>query len=167
KERDQAGSHRNELFRRNVDVIHLVAVLQNEVSGLAAVDELGGDLEPLVERGIGLRDDVAVLFPRREVEAVRLDDYTPPFQLLVRVFHFFLLDDFASLELTVARVDDLHEVDYAAALHAPVGRLDETEFVDPRIGRKRADETDVRTLRRFNRADAAIVRWVHVAHFES
>ena len=124
-------------------------------------------LQLLVERGVGLRDHVAVLFPRREIEAVRLDDYAPPLQLFVRVFHFFLFDDFAGLEFAIARIDDLHEVDHAAALHLAIGRLDEAEFVDPRVARKRADQADVRAFRRFNRADAAVVRRVNVAHFES
>ena len=167
KEWNQAGSDGDELLRRNVDVVDFFAILQNEVAGLAAVDEFGGDFEALVERGVGLRDHVAVLFPRREIEAVRLDDYAPPLQLLVRVFHLFLFNHFAGFEFAVARVDDLHEVDHAAALHTAIGRLDEAEFVDPRIGRKRADETDVRTFRRFNRADAAVVSRVNVAHFES
>ena len=167
KERDQAGGDGDELLRRNVDVIDFVAALQNEVAGLAAVDEIGGDAQLFVERGVGLRDHVAVFFPRRKIEAVRLDDDAPPLQLLVHVFDFFLLDDFAGLEFAVARVHDLHVVDHAAALHLAVRRLDEAELVDSRIAGKRADQADVRTFRRFNRADAAVVRRMHVAHFES
>ena len=80
---------------------------------------------------------------------------------------FFFLDNLASLEFAIAGVDHLHVVDYAPALYLAVGRFDEAEFVDPRIAGKRADQADVRTFRRFNRADAAVVRRVNVADFES
>jgi hypothetical protein len=33
--------------------------------------------------------------------------------------------------------------------------------------RQRIDQTDVRTFRRFDRADATIVRGMHVTHFKS
>ena len=72
EERNQAGGHRDELLRRDVHVIDFVAALQHEVAGLTAVDEFGGDLQTFVERNVGLRDDVLVFFPRRQVEAVRL-----------------------------------------------------------------------------------------------
>ena len=48
-----------------------------------------------------------------------------------------------------------------------VRRLDEAEFVDPGIGRHRVDQTDVRTFRRLDRADAAVVRRMNVADFEA
>ncbi len=63
KERNQAGGDGNELLRRNVDVIHFIAMLQDEVTGLAAVDEFGGDAQLFVERNVGLGDDVLVFFP--------------------------------------------------------------------------------------------------------
>ena len=47
------------------------------------------------------------------------------------------------------------------------GRLDEAELVDPRVARQRRDQADVRTFRRLNRADAAVVGRVHVAHLEA
>ena len=48
-----------------------------------------------------------------------------------------------------------------------VRRLDEAELVDPRVRRERRDEADVRAFRRLDRADAAVVRGVHVAHLEA
>ncbi len=48
-----------------------------------------------------------------------------------------------------------------------VRRFDEAELVDPRIGCQRRDQTDVRTFRRLDGANAAVVRRMHVAHFES
>ena len=61
----------------------------------------------------------------------------------------------------------MHVVDHAAVLHLAVGRLDEAELVDPREARQRRDQADVRAFRRLNRADAAVVRRVHVAHLEA
>src|SRR3546814_5875475 len=45
--------------------------------------------------------------------------------------------------------------------------LDEAVLVDPGIGRERVDQADVRAFRRLERADAAVVRRVHVAHLEA
>src|SRR5258706_1960016 len=72
KERDQARRDRDKLFRRQVDVIHFFALLQDEVSGLPAVHEFRGDAAAFVERSVGLRDNIAVLFPRRQIEAIRI-----------------------------------------------------------------------------------------------
>src|SRR5437879_10584566 len=48
-----------------------------------------------------------------------------------------------------------------------VRRFNETKFIDPREGRHRADQTDVRSFRSEEHTNAAVVRWVHIAHFES
>src|ERR1700674_4396092 len=166
QERNKARRDRHQLFRRDVDVINLFARFQDEVSGLAAVDEFGGDAPALVERHIGLRDHVAVLFPRRKIETVRIVRDFAALQFLVHGFHFVPLDNFAGLEFAFARVDDHHVVDHAPGLHLAVGRLDKAELVDPSVAGQRADQTDVRAFRRFDRADAAVVRWVNVAHLE-
>src|ERR1041385_917879 len=55
----------------------------------------------------------------------------------------------------------------AAFLHFAIRRFDETEFVDPRERAHRADETDVRTFRRLDRANASVMRRMDVTHFES
>ena len=56
---------------------------------------------------------------------------------------------------------------HPAVLDFAVRRLDEAELVDARVRRQRRDQTDVRPFRRFDGADAAVVRWVHVTHFEA
>jgi hypothetical protein len=56
---------------------------------------------------------------------------------------------------------------HLAVADPAVGRLDEAVFVDAREGRERVDEPDVRAFRRLDRADAAIVRRMHVAHLEA
>ena len=54
------------------------------------------------------------------------------------------------------------------AVSPPCGRgLDEAVLVDPRIGGERGDQADVRTFRRLDGADAAVVGGVHVAHLEA
>ena len=50
-----------------------VAMLQDEVAGLPRVDQLVDDVALLIELDVGLRDDVLVLFPRREVIAVSFE----------------------------------------------------------------------------------------------
>ncbi|CAB4967503.1 unannotated protein [freshwater metagenome] len=54
-----------------------------------------------------------------------------------------------------------------AVLDAAVGRLHEAVRVDPREGGERADQADVRALGGLDRAHAAVVARVHVAHLEA
>ena len=58
-------------------------------------------------------------------------------------------------------------IHHHAVFDAAIGAFDKAVFVDARKARKRADQTDVGAFRRLNRADAAVVRRVHVADFES
>src|SRR6266699_1379990 len=167
QERNQAGCDRDELFGRNVDIVDFIAALQNEVPGLPTVDQLRGDLQAVIERNVGLRHDVLVFFPGREIKAVRLVNDLAALEFFVELFDLVLLDDFTGLKFAVTGVDDVHVVDDAAALDPAVGRFDESVVVDARKAAQRADQSDVRTFRRFNRADAAVVRRVHVADFES
>ena len=51
--------------------------------------------------------------------------------------------------------------------HLAVRRFEEAVFVEAGIEGERVDQTDVRTFRRFDRADAAVVGRVHVADFEA
>ena len=114
-----------------------------------------------------------ILFPRRQVVRIRLvlEAATTAAALLdvLRVgAHVGCLDDVASLVLgAAAGVRDDHVVDDPAVTDFPVRRLDEAELVDPRIARQRRDQTDVRTFRRLDRADASVVGRVHVAHLET
>ena len=78
------------------------------------------------------------------------------------------LDDVAGLVLRVAAgVGHHHVVDDATVLGLAIRRLDEAELVDAGIARQRRDQADVRPFRRLNRADAAVVRRVDVAHLEA
>ena len=72
EERNQTGGHGDELFRAHVHVLDLVAVLQDEVAGLARVDQVVDDVAFLIEPDVGLSDDVLVFFPCRQVIASAL-----------------------------------------------------------------------------------------------
>ncbi len=50
EKRNQAGGHRDKLFGTNVDVLDLIAMLQNEVPGLPCVRQIGHDV-PGLDRG--------------------------------------------------------------------------------------------------------------------
>src|SRR4051794_13961413 len=66
-----------------------------------------------------------------------------------------------------AGVCNLHVIENASILHAAIRRFDKAVFVDARKAGERADQSDVRTFRRLNRADAAVVRGVNVANLEA
>ena len=53
-------------------------------------------------------------------------------------------------------------IDYLA-----VGRFQETIFVGPGIRCQAVDQSNIGTFRRLDRTDAAVMRWMHVAHFEA
>ena len=121
----------------------------------------------VVDRGVRLRDDVLVLFPRGEVEGVGLELDALLLRPPVLVHQLVGFDDVAGLVLRAAGVGDDDVVGDAAVLHLAVGRLDEAELVDARVARQRRDQADVRTFRRLNRADAPVVRRVDVADLEA
>ena len=60
-----------------------------------------------------------------------------------------------------------HLVGDAAVLDLAIRRFDEAVFVDARERRQRIDQADVRAFRRFDRADTAVMRRMHVAHLEA
>ena len=125
-------------------------------------NERCGDRNELLGRNVHERDLFTVgdqefaRFPRRNLLfnkaaiggqlSVRLRDRVLGF------FHGRQIDDIAGH----LAVDD-----------AAIRRFDEAIFVDAAERGQRVDETDVRAFRRFNRADAAVVRRVNVADFEA
>ena len=75
-----------------------------------------------------------------------------------------LRDDVAAF-LNGGKVTDFLRGD--AVDHLAVRRFEEAVLVETGVQGERVDQTDVRTFRRFNRADAAVVGRVHVADFEA
>ena len=51
--------------------------------------------------------------------------------------------------------------------HFAIRRYQESIFIDTGVDRKRTDQTDVGTFRRFDRANTAVVGNVNVANFEA
>ena len=61
KERDDAGRGADELFRRNVHILNLFARMLLVFALVAAHDRRTDKTAVLIERGVGLRDDVLLL----------------------------------------------------------------------------------------------------------
>src|SRR5215469_9913544 len=91
----------------------------------------------------------------------------PFLQFSIGLLGFGFFDMISGLVIAVTGIDHVYVVDYARILHAAIGGLDETVVIDTRIAAQRRDQSDVRTFRRFNWADAAVVRRMNVADFES
>src|ERR1035437_7627727 len=169
QERDQAGGHRHQLLGADVDVLDFVPALEHEVAGLPGIGQIGNDAALLVQFHVGLGDGPLVLFPRREVLAVGFEFHRLLLdaELTVDLFHFRAAQNIADLVIGIARIQYLDFVHHRALDHLAVGALDEPVLVDARKARQRRNQTDVRTFRRFDGADAAVVRGMHVADFES
>ena len=73
EERDEGGGQRDELLRRDVDVVDLLAGDVLEVAALAGADEVVREAAALVDAGVGLGDVVLLLLPGGEVVAVGLE----------------------------------------------------------------------------------------------
>ena len=67
----------------------------------------------------------------------------------------------------VAGIQDANFIHHRAVDDALVRAFDEAVIVDARKAGERRNQTDVRTFRRFDRADAAVVSRMDVAHFEA
>src|SRR4051812_20632404 len=179
EERNERGGDGDELFRRDVDEVDLLLLDGDEVAGLAGDDAVVNEIAFLVHDDVGLRDGVALFIPRREIERVRLGfgELELAFARLVCgvlfgdavvfLLQVALLDDLAQREAGVADLDDAVVIEYAAVFDLLVRALDEAVLVDAGVARQRRDQADVRTFRRLDRTDAAVMRRVNVAHFES
>ena len=128
QERHQRGGHRHDLRRRHVHVLDALGADQDRFAVFTGGHQVAGQLAVLVQRRVGLGDDVLAFFDGRQVVDLRRD---------------------------------------LAVDHAAVRRLDEAVFVQAGIQGQRVDQADVRAFGRFDRADAAVVGHVHVAHFEA
>src|ERR1035437_214982 len=162
QERNQAGGYADELLGADVDVLDFVPALEHEVAGLPGVGKIGNDAALLVQFHVGLGDGPLVLFPRREVLAVGFEFHRLLLdaELTVDLFHFRAAQNIADLVIGIARIQDLDFLHHRALDHLAVGALDEPVLVDARKARQRRNQTDVRTFRRFDGADAAVVRGV-------
>ena len=74
---NQRCRYRYELFRTDVNVINVSAIHEDEVAGLAGVDQISHDAALVVEFNVGLGNHVAIFFPRRLIERKGLEIHLP------------------------------------------------------------------------------------------
>ena len=86
----------------------------------------------------------------------------------VRIERLLRLRDVAAVLFVRREIHNLvqHARLFAAVVDQAVRRFDKAVFVDAGISRQRADQTDVRSFRRLNRADTRVVRIVNVSNLE-
>ena len=125
-------------------------------------DQRRGDRNELLRRDVHVVD--AIARQEHDIAGVTADDEIAN-QMAAGVDRRVSLGDAIFLLLHRREIGDL--LRDLALPDAPVGQLDEAVLVDAREGRERIDQPDVRAFRRFDRADAAIMRRVHVAHLEA
>ena len=101
---------------------------------------------------------------RHVLTGLRAADDLAAGELAVGVDRRVRLRDLRLLLLRGVEPDDL--VGHLAVLHDAVGRRDEAVLGDLRVGGERADQADVRTLGGLDRAHAAVVGRVDVAHLD-
>ena len=94
EERDQGGGHRNQLFRRDVDILDVFAQGENEFAGLSSSVALVDDIARLIEYDVGLTDNVLILFPCGQVKRPWLgfSPATIAGKFLVGLLNFLLRD---------------------------------------------------------------------------
>ena len=127
QKRNQTRRHRNELFRRDVHVMHFRRIDFEKIAPIAHGDFFTGEMAAAVDRRVRLRDQEIFL------------------AIAGQIFNL---------------------VGHASVLDFSIRRLNESELVDSREGTHRADQSDVRSFRCFDRTNPAVVRRVNVAHFE-
>src|SRR3954453_4424423 len=179
EERDERCRHGDDLLGRHVHVFDLAGARLREGVAIARRDALGGEVTLVVERRIGLCDDVLLFLVGRHV--VDLVGHDRPDREGMRLL-LLELGDGRCVDLLAGLQDDLAGLgDEVPARLVPgqigvvvadgpldlaIGRLDEAVAVDPTIGRERPDQADVRTFRRLDRADPAVVAVVDVSDVE-
>ena len=126
KERNERGRDRNELLRRNVHQVDLVARREHDFAGVTADDELFLELAVGVQHRVGLCDVVLRLFHRRQVDDVRrhlaVDD------LAVRAFDEAVLVDAGEGRKRVDQTDVRAFRRFDRADTAVVGRMNVADF---------------------------------------
>src|SRR5207248_6083030 len=137
--------HRHDLLRRDVHEVDFLGRDVIDLTGAAVRRAHGAQL-----KGRTLRAAAH--------EYALLDEAAAPVEGRVG------LGDDVFLFLIGGEVHDL--LRDPAVLHHAVRRLDEAVLVDAGIRGERADQADVRALGRLDRAHAAVVSGVHVAHLE-
>ena len=125
-------------------------------------DERRGHRHELLRRHV---HEVDAIGRHHDVVAGAAADHEVVGQHAVVVHHGVRLGDVVLRLFHGRQVDDVGR--HLRVLHAAERRLDEAVLVHAGERRQRVDQTDIRTFRRLDRADAAVMGRVHVAHFEA
>ena len=86
---------------------------------------------------------------------------------LVGAIEIRALHHLSDLEIGLAGIQNADFIHHHAGFDPAIRTLDKSVFVDPSETRERADQSDVRTFRSFDRTDSSVVRGVHVTDFET
>src|SRR5262245_39065490 len=115
----------------------------------------------LINFDVCLADDIFVLFPRREVERIQLISgmFLVFRKFPVDRYRLALLDVITGFKICVTGIENLHIIEDTTVFDFPIRRFDEAELIDPGKARERRDQSDVRTFRRLDRADASVMCW--------
>src|SRR5213082_672776 len=160
-----AGTHQRGLGTQRRDRLALHVRTHERAVGVVVLqerDEGGGHRDDLFRAHVHVVDAVARHERELVLEAAR-DQHIgelalgPQHRVRLRDRELALLD----------RRQVIDAVGDAAVVHAPVRRLEEAVVVGARVNREGVDQADVRTFRGLDRAHAAVVGRVHVAHLES
>ena len=142
EEGNERCGDRGDLLRCHVHEFHFGRSHHGVIGVLTALYVLANERSVGTKRGITLTNDFAFFFFGAEVDDLIIVEVG-----FVDVVTFFVF--------------------LSAVLYQTVRRLDESEIVDLGIDTKRGDQTNVRSFRAFDRAEATVVGVVHVAHFET
>ena len=159
-----ARAHEGSLGLQEGDALALHVGAHERAVGVVMLEEgdhSGGDRDHLLGRNVHVVD----LGGGNLEELAVLTDGDLAYEEALLVDLGIGLGDYLGLLLVSGEVLDL--VGGAAFLDDAVGRLDEAELVHAGVGRQGIDEADVRTLGGLDRADAAVVRGMHVTDFEA
>ncbi|MCB0010413.1 MAG: hypothetical protein KDE34_00885 [Anaerolineales bacterium] len=181
QERNQGGGDTHDLPGRYVHKVNALGIGENKLLITAGRDTSLRKLAPAVQTGIRLGDGEMVFFISRHV-----DDFVRHKRLDIHFFHTRSFDRLDVLlrhsltrfdnRLTGLRVDDIFSdvmadqcfIIYRKAMdNAAVWRLDETITVHPTVSGQPADQTDVRSFRRLNGADTAVMAMMDVTNLKA
>ena len=139
EERDKRRGDRNELLRRNVHILRLHPVGGDKFTFLPSSVTLFDKIALLIKLNICLADDVAIFFPRRQIERPRLIDRLLLFllQLFISCLDILKRHVLSRLKGGVAAILKANIFDHAALGHAPIRRFDKAVFVDTCKARQR------------------------------
>src|SRR5262245_1475669 len=112
---------------------------QYKVSGFSRSHAFVNYAQLFVESEVGLDDRVAILFPSRKVERMRLvlRRLCAFLKFLDRLLNRLFRPVLPNSKFRISGIGYFNVIDDAAAFDLAIGRFDETEFVDSRKARQR------------------------------